>query len=79
MLALAYCLGLGNPFVAMALGARRAIGMSAWARRRARTVLRVGGGLLIVIGLLLLTGPWEDLMFWLRAWLAATGLRQSFL
>ena len=79
MLGFAYCLGLGIPFVAMALGVRRAVGMSAWARRRARTVMRVGGGLLIVIGLLLLTGLWEDLMFWLRAWLASTGLGESFL
>jgi cytochrome c-type biogenesis protein len=79
VLGFAYCLGLGIPFVAMALGARRAVGMSAWARRRARTVMRAGGGLLIVIGLLLLTGLWEDLMYWLRAWLAATGLGESFL
>jgi cytochrome c-type biogenesis protein len=79
VLGFAYCLGLGIPFVAMALGARRAVGMSAWARRRARTVMRIGGGLLIVIGLLLLTGLWEDLMFWLRAWLASTGLGKSFL
>jgi cytochrome c-type biogenesis protein len=79
VLGLAYCLGLGIPFVAMALGARRTVGLSAWARRRARTVTRVGGGLLIVIGLLLLTGLWEDLMFRLRAWLASTGLGESFL
>lgn len=79
VLGLAYCLGLGIPFVAMALGARRAVSMSAWARRRARAVTRIGGGLLIVIGLLLLTGLWEDLMFWLRAWLAQTGLGESFL
>ena len=79
VLGLAYCLGLGIPFVAMALGARRAVGMSAWARRHARTVMRVGGGLLIVVGVLLLTGMWEALMFWLRAWLATTGLGKSFL
>lgn len=79
VLGLAYCLGLGIPFVAMALGARRAVGMSAWARRHARAVMRIGGGLLIVIGLLLLTGLWEELMFWFRAWIAATGLGDFFL
>ena len=79
VLGLAYCLGLGIPFMAMALGARRAVGMSAWARRHARTVMRVGGGLLVVLGLLLLTGLWDGLMIWLRAWLAATGLGTSFL
>lgn len=79
VLGLAYCLGLGIPFVAMALGARRAVAMSGWARRHARAVMRIGGGLLIVIGVLLLTGLWEDWMIWLRAWLAATGLGESFL
>ena len=79
VLGLAYCLGLGIPFVAMALGARRVVGVSAWARRHARTVTRIGGGLLIVLGILLLTGYWDRLMFWLRAWLAATGLGESFL
>lgn len=79
VLGLAYCLGLGIPFVAMALGARRAVSLSAWAHPRARTVMRVGGALLIVIGFLLLTGLWEGPMFWLRAWLAQTGLGESFL
>lgn len=79
VLGLAYCLGLGIPFVAMALGARRAVGMSAWARRHARTITRVGGGLLVVLGLLLLSGLWDGLMIWLRAWLATTGLGTSYL
>lgn len=79
VLGLAYCLGLGIPFVAMALGARRVVGVSAWARRHAHTVTRIGGGLLIVLGLLLVSGYWDGLMFWLRAWLAATGLGESFL
>lgn len=79
VLGLAYCLGLGIPFVAIALGARRAVRMSAWARRHARTVMRFGGGLLLLLGVLLLTGAWEDLMIWLRAWLAQTGLGSSFL
>lgn len=79
VLGLAYCLGLGIPFVAMALGARRAIGMSAWARRHARSVTRFGGALLVVLGLLLLTGLWDGLMIWLRAWLATTGLGTSYL
>lgn len=78
-LGLAYCLGLGVPFVAMALGARRAVRMSAWARRHARWVTRFGGGLLVLLGLLLLTGLWDGLMIWLRAWLATTGLGSSFL
>ena len=76
-LALAYCLGLGVPFVLVASGARRALTVSQWARRHARTVTRVGGGLLIVLGVLLLTGTWDSIMIWMRAWLATTGLGTS--
>ena len=79
VLALAYCLGLGIPFVLVALGARRALAFSALARRHARTVMRIGGGLMIVLGVLLLTGWWDALMIWLRAWLGATGLGTSVL
>jgi len=77
ILALAYCLGLGVPFVLVASGARRALTVSQWARRHARTVTRVGGGLLIVLGVLLLTGTWDSIMIWMRAWLASTGLGTS--
>ena len=74
ILGLAYCLGLGIPFVLVALGTRRALRFSALARRHAPTVMRVGGVLLIVLGILLLTGWWDAMMIWLRAWLATTGL-----
>ena len=79
VLGLAYCIGLGIPFLAMALGAQRMLQMSAWARRHAQVVMRVGGALLVVLGLLLLTGLWDTLIFWLRGWLAAAGLGDFFL
>ena len=79
VLGLAYCVGLGVPFLAMALGAGRALRMSAWARRHARGVMRLGGGLLVGLGLLLVTGLWDTLIYWLRGWLAATGLGDFFL
>lgn len=53
--------------------------MSGWARRHARTVTRMGGGLLILIGLLLPTGLGDYLIAWLRAWIATTGLGETFL
>lgn len=77
VLGLAYCLGLGLPFVLTALGLRSALAASAFARRHAGTVMRVGGVLLIVLGVLLVSGAWESLMISLRAWLGSTGLGTS--
>lgn len=77
ILGLAYCLGLGIPFLLVALGARRALTLSTWARRHAPAVMRIGGVLLIVLGVLLLTGAWDSIMMWLRSWLAATGFGTS--
>ena len=79
---LAYVAGLtGSESTAAAqrpvLGARRALTLSAWARRHAPTVMRIGGGLLIVLGVLLVTGGWDVVMTWLRSWLATTGLGTS--
>ena len=79
VLGVAYCLGLGVPFVLVALGARWALGVTGFLRRHARTVTRVGGAVLVLVGLLLLTGAWADMMSWLRSWLAATGLGSSVL
>ena len=75
----AYCLGLGVPFVLVALGARWAMGATSFLRRHARTVTRVGGAVLVLVGLLLLTGAWTEMMQWLRSWLAATGFGESAL
>jgi cytochrome c-type biogenesis protein len=76
-LGLAYCLGLGVPFVLVALGARWAVGAMSFLRRNAGTVTRVGGFVLIAVGLMLVTGAWTELMGWLRSWLAASGLAES--
>ena len=61
----------------VALGARRALTLSSWARRHAQTVMRIGGVLLILLGILLVTGGWDHIMVWLRSWLAATGFGTS--
>lgn len=79
VLLVAYCFGLGLPFIGMALGARRMVRMSSWARRHAGAVMRVGGALLLVLGALLVTGLWDGLIIWLRGWLAVTGLGSSSL
>jgi cytochrome c-type biogenesis protein len=66
LLALIYCLGLGLPFLVIALGARWALRASGWLRRHGRTVQLVGGGLLLVVGVLLVSGLWGELVAWLR-------------
>ncbi len=71
VLAIAYCAGLGLPFLAFGLGFRRFIGVFDAIRRNSRWVTRIGGALLIVIGLALMTGAWGDFMNWLRATIGA--------
>ena len=79
VLGLAYCLGLGIPFVLVAIGARWAVGATTFLRRHAQAVTRFGGAVLVVVGLLLVTGAWTGMMEWLRSWLAATGYAESAL
>jgi cytochrome c-type biogenesis protein len=66
VLAVAYCLGLGLPFVAFGLAFRRLLGVFAAVRRHSLWVTRVGGALLIGVGLALLTGGWAEFVIWLR-------------
>ncbi|HET6710228.1 cytochrome c biogenesis CcdA family protein [Amycolatopsis sp.] len=61
-----YCLGLGLPFLLIALGARWAVRATDWVRRHGRQVQLFGGVLLLIVGVLLVTGIWGDLMGWLR-------------
>lgn len=66
-LAVAYCLGLGLPFLAFGLGFRHLIGMHRAIRQHSVWVTRVGGVLLLLVGLALLTGAWGGFLNWLRA------------
>jgi cytochrome c-type biogenesis protein len=66
LLVAAYCLGLGLPFLLLALGARRAVRAVAWLRTHVRGVQLAGGALLVVVGLLLVTGLWAELIAVLR-------------
>ncbi|HET6529320.1 MAG TPA: cytochrome c biogenesis protein CcdA [Actinoplanes sp.] len=65
VLALAYSLGLGLPFVLFGLFFRRLIGVFQAVRRHSRWVTRIGGALLIVVGLALVTGGWNSFLIWL--------------
>ena len=62
VLTLAYCAGLGLPFVAIALGASRAVRAMGWLRRHTRAIQVGGGVLLVAVGLLLVSGLWGGLL-----------------
>ncbi|GGM63572.1 cytochrome c biogenesis CcdA family protein [Dactylosporangium sucinum] len=66
-LALAYSLGIGLPFIALGLGFQRLIGVVKFIRRNSRWVTRIGGALLVLVGLALVTGVWSDWMIALQA------------
>jgi cytochrome c-type biogenesis protein len=62
-----YCLGLGIPFVVVAIGFGWVAGALTFLRRHRRIISQVGGVLLIVIGVLLVSGQWDHWMNQLRA------------
>jgi len=59
-----YCLGLGLPFIAVAFAMDRGSRMLDFLRRHRLTLMRIGGGLLILIGLALVSGLWGA---WVRS------------
>ncbi|CAJ1585569.1 cytochrome c biogenesis CcdA family protein [[Mycobacterium] wendilense] len=65
-LVIAYCLGLGLPFIVLALGSTWAFGALGWLRRHTRTIQIVGGVLLILVGLALVSGLWNEFISWVR-------------
>jgi cytochrome c-type biogenesis protein len=67
VLAVAYGLGLGLPFILIAAGLDRAGRASGWLRRHQRTIQRVGGVMLVLIGLLMVTGLWQSINTWLQS------------
>jgi cytochrome c-type biogenesis protein len=60
ILAVAYCIGLGLPFLLIALGLQSSKRGLAFLRRHRLAIMRIGGALLIAIGLALVTGLWGD-------------------
>jgi cytochrome c-type biogenesis protein len=66
VLTIAYCLGLGIPFVLLAFGSASAVAGLDWLRRHTRALQVFGGLLLIAVGVALVTGVWNDFISWLR-------------
>jgi len=70
ILSAAYCLGLGLPFVVIGLSMERGVRAIKLLRKHSKSIMYFGGLMLIVIGLLLVTGYWNTLTISLRIWAA---------
>ena len=70
LLSLAYCVGLGLPFLVVGLAMERGLGAMAWARRHARSIQVVGGVSLVLLGLVMVSGLWGSLTIELRGWIS---------
>jgi cytochrome c-type biogenesis protein len=65
-LAFVYCLGLGIPFLVVAVAFQRGVRVFGFARRHARLVTGIGGGMLVLVGLLEVTGAWTAAITWMQ-------------
>jgi cytochrome c-type biogenesis protein len=72
VLSAAYCLGLGVPFLFAAVAFRRALGAFAFVRRHMRVIPLLGGAMLVVLGVLEVTGWWQQAVTELQHLLPAT-------
>ncbi|MDF9814894.1 cytochrome c-type biogenesis protein [Streptomyces sp. SPB162] len=70
LLTVFYCVGLGLPFIVAAVAFRRVLGAFGWVKRHYVWVMRIGGGMLVAVGVLLLTGVWDDMVVSLQSWSA---------
>ena len=70
LLAFLYCLGLGVPFVLIAVGMERGMRAVGFFTRHRVLIMRLGGALLIALGLLMVTGVWTAWTTQLQLWFA---------
>jgi cytochrome c-type biogenesis protein len=71
LLAFVYGLGIGIPFLIVAFAFQRGVTAFGWARRHARLITRIGGVMLIAVGLLEVSGAWNSAIIWLKIhWLS---------
>lgn len=71
VLMFAYGLGLGIPFLVVALLFQRGMATFGFARRHARLITRLGGAMLVAVGVLELTGTWTSALLWIQThWVA---------
>jgi cytochrome c-type biogenesis protein len=70
LLSVAYCIGLGLPFLVIGLAMERGLEAMAWARRNTRAIQVVGGASMILLGVLMVTGLWGSLTIAMRGWVS---------
>jgi cytochrome c-type biogenesis protein len=71
LLAFVYALGIGIPFLIVAFAFSRGATVFGFARRHARLITRIGGVMLIAVGVLEVTGAWQSAITWLQVhWLS---------
>lgn len=68
LLTVVYCIGLGVPFILAAIAFRRALGAFGWVKRHYAWVMRIGGGMLVAVGVLLVTGAWDYVVYQMQIW-----------
>lgn len=73
ILIIGYCLGLGLPFLLIALGSSKALTGADWLRKHSRKLQIIGGVLLILVGVALLSGSWAIFINWVRQWTVEYG------
>ncbi|MGP5497042.1 cytochrome c biogenesis CcdA family protein [Corynebacterium flavescens] len=73
VLIVGYCLGLGLPFLLVALGSARAMRTISWMRKHSRTIQIIGGLAMVLVGLALLTGAWGAFINFIRQWTVEYG------
>jgi cytochrome c-type biogenesis protein len=66
VLAGVYAFGLGLPFIAAGLAYHKALRALSFVRRHQQLVMRLGGLLLVVVGILLVSGWWDWVVTWLQ-------------
>ena len=70
LLSVAYCIGLGLPFLVIGLAMERGLEALAWARRNTRAIQVVGGVSMILLGVLMVSGLWGSLTIAMRGWIS---------
>lgn len=65
-LIIAYCLGLGLPFILVALGSSKILTGVSWLSKHSHTIQMIGGALLVLVGILLVSGQWSVIVEWIR-------------